>query len=92
MIVDSMFLDIVAKRRLLPNDFKRTENPRRPCSLGEAGVRVVIEQYEQRLQTSVAHALARGQTTYRRAIELQARQLARVVRGEDRGYKPLRIK
>ena len=92
VIVDSMFLDIVAKKRLLPNDFKRTENPRRPCSLGEAGVRVVIEQYEQRLQTSVAHALARGQTTYRRAIELQARQLARVVRGEDRGYKPLRIK
>lgn len=70
VIVDSMFLDIVAKKRLLPDDFERTRNPRRPCSLGEAGVRVVIEQYEQRLQTPVAHALARGQTTYRRAIEL----------------------
>ncbi len=92
VIVDSMFLDIVAKKRLLPNDFKRTRNPQCPCSLGEAGVRVVIEQYEQRLQTPVVHPLARGQTTYRRAVELQARQLARVIRGEERDYRPLRIK
>jgi CRISPR-associated protein Cas1 len=92
VIVDSMFLDIVAKKRLAPLDFKRSKNPRRPCSLGERGVRIVIEQYEQRLQTSISHALARGQTTYRRAIELQARQLARVIRGEDRRYRPLRIK
>jgi CRISPR-associated protein Cas1 len=92
VIVDSMFLDIVARRRLTPDDFKRSGNPRLPCSLGDHGVRVVIEQYEQRLQTPVSHALARGQTTYRRAAELQARQLARVVRGEDKQYRPLRIK
>jgi CRISPR-associated protein Cas1 len=92
VIVDSMFLDIVARKRLNPADFKRSQNPRLPCSLGEAGVRVVIEQYEQRLQTSVAHPLAGGQTTYRRAIELQARQLARVIRGEEREYRPLRIR
>jgi len=92
VIVDSMFLDIVAKKRLRPDDFERGRNPRRPCSLGEAGVRVVIEQYERRLQTPVVHPLARGQTTYRRAIELQARQLARVIRGEEREYKPLRIR
>jgi len=92
VIVDSMFLDIVAKKRLQPDDFKRSRNPRRPCLLGEAGVRVVIEQYEGRLQTPVAHPLAGGQTTVRRAIELQARQMARVIRGEDRVYRPLRIK
>jgi CRISPR-associated protein Cas1 len=92
VIVDSMFLDIVAKKRLQPNDFQRSQNPRRPCSLGEAGVRVVIEQYEQRLQTPVVHALARGQTMYRRVIELQARQMARVIRGEERRYQPLRIR
>ncbi len=92
VIVDSMFLDVVANKKLRPNDFQRTRNPRRPCSLGEAGVRVVIEQYEQRLQAPVVHALARGQTTYRRAIELQARQLARVIKGEDHKYQPLRIR
>lgn len=92
VIVDSMFLDIVAKKRLLPDDFQRSRNPRRPCSLGEAGIRVVIEQYEQRLQTPVTHPLARGQTTYRRSIELQARQMARLIRGKEREYKPLRIK
>jgi CRISPR-associated protein Cas1 len=92
VIVDSMFLDVVAKKRLRADDFQRTRNPKRPCSLGEAGVRVVIEQYEQRLQSPVVHALAHGQTTYRRAIELQVRQMARVIRGEEREYRPLRIK
>jgi CRISPR-associated protein Cas1 len=92
VIVDSMFLDIVAKKQLLPDDFERSRNPRRPCSLGEAGVRVVIEQYEQRLQTEVAHPLARGQTTYRQCIELQARQMARLIRGEESAYHPLRIR
>jgi len=92
VVVDSMFLDIVANKRLRPGDFQRSRNPKRPCSLGEAGVRVVIEQYEQRLQSAVTHPLARGQTVYRRAIELQARQMARVIRGEERAYRPLRIR
>jgi CRISPR-associated protein Cas1 len=52
----------------------------------------VIEEYERRLEGSIVHPLAGGQTTYRRAIELQARQLARVVRGEDPEYQPLRIR
>jgi CRISPR-associated protein Cas1 len=92
VVVDSMFLDIVANKRLRPGDFQRSRNPKRPCSLGEAGVRVVIEQYEQRLQSAVTHPLARGQTVYRRALELQARQMARVIRGEEREYRPLRIR
>jgi CRISPR-associated protein Cas1 len=92
VIVDSMFLDIVANRRLDPKDFERTQDPRRPCMLGDAGVRVVVDAYEQRLQGQVAHALAGGRTTYRRAIELQARQVARVIRGEDAAYRPLTIK
>lgn len=91
-IVDSMFLDIVTNRRLDPKAFKRSTSPRQPCLLGEEGLRVVVEAYEQRLQTGIAHILAGGQTTYRRAIELQVRQMARVVRGEDATYRPLRIK
>ena len=92
VIVDSLFLDIVATKRLAPADFKRSSNARLPCMLGDAGVQVVIEQFERRLQAPVAHPLAGGRTTYRRAIELQARQLARVIRGEDREYRPLQIR
>ncbi|MBN1814841.1 MAG: CRISPR-associated endonuclease Cas1 [Anaerolineae bacterium] len=91
-IVDSMFLDIVANRRLDPQSFQRSNNPRQPCLLGEQGVCTVLEAYEQRLQGDVFHPLARGQTTYRRAIELQVRQLARVIQGEDAAYQPLTIK
>ena len=92
VIVDSMFLDIVANGQLLPEDFERSTNPRRPCQLGDRGVQIVLEQYEERLQTYIVHSLAGGQTTYRRAIELQARLMARVIRGEERAYRPLRIR
>ena len=92
VIVDSMFLEIVARNQLRPQDFERSRNPRRPCQLGDAGVRVVLEQYEQRLQANLFHPLAGGETSYRRAVELQARQMARVVRGEDSAYQPLRIR
>jgi CRISPR-associated protein Cas1 len=92
VIVDSMALDIVANKQLVPEDFKRSRNPRRPCQLGEAGVQIVLERYEERLQTSLHHALAGGETTYRRAFQLQARQMARVIRGKDGAYRPLRIR
>jgi len=92
VIVDSMFLDIVANRRLDPGSFRRSSNPKAPCQLGEQGVCTVLEAYEQRLQGEVFHPLARGKTTYRRVLELQARQLARVVQGEDAAYQPLTIK
>jgi CRISPR-associated protein Cas1 len=92
VIVDSMVLDIVARKQLVPGDFKRSRNPRRPCQLGEAGVQIVLKRYEERLQTSLHHPLAGGETTYRRAFELQARQMARVVRGKDGAYHPLRIR
>lgn len=92
VIVDSLFLDIVANNRLVPEDFEKGRDPRRPCQLGEAGVQVVLQEYEQRLQSTLVHPLAGGETTYRRAFELQARQMARVVRGEDPAYHPLRIR
>lgn len=92
VIVDSMALDIVANRQLEPEDFERTEDPRRPCQLSEAGVQIVLEQYERRLQTRLFHPLAGGETTYRRVFELQARQMARAIRGKERTYRPLQIK
>jgi CRISP-associated protein Cas1 len=92
VIVDAMFMDIIANRRLDPGAFQRSNNPRQPCLLGEQGVCTVLEAYEQRLQGQVFHPLARGQTTYRRAFELQARQLARVIQGEASSYQPLMIK
>lgn len=92
VIVDSMFLDVVANKQLSPENFHRSNGPESRVELGENGVRVVLEAYEQRLQTMVIHPLAGGRTTYRQAFELQARQMARFIRGEDPTYQPLRIK
>lgn len=92
VIVDSAFLDIVANKRLSPGDFVISANKSRPCLLGEAGLRVVVDAYEQRLSTQTYHPLAQGQSTYRRCIELQSRQMARFIRGEQAAYQPLTIK
>jgi CRISPR-associated protein Cas1 len=92
VLVDGMVMEIVSRNQLSPKQFERTSDPRRPCLLGDRGVRIVVEAYEQRLQTQVSHSLAGGVTTYRRVIELQVRQLARVIRGKETAYQPLTIK
>lgn len=87
-LVDAMALDLINRRMLRPEDFKRTQNPHRPVELGDAGCQLVMEQYERRLYTQIHHPDARGETTYRRVLELQARRLARVILGKAEAYQP----
>lgn len=92
VLVDAMVLDLVNRRMLRPDDFKRTKNPRRPVELGPAGCLLVMEQYERRLYTKVQHVAAHGETAYRRVLELQARQLAKVILDKAKRYQPFLIR
>jgi CRISPR-associated protein Cas1 len=92
IIVDSMALDLINNRRLTEEDFVHTGQAKRPIQLSDGAVQTVIAAYEERLETQVHHPLARGQTTYRRCLELQVRRLARVVLGKTKHYTPVTIK
>ena len=50
----------------------------------------LIRAYEQRMDTLVTHSVFEYRVSYRRALEIQARLLARVVTGElrlDSGFE-----
>jgi CRISPR/Cas system-associated endonuclease Cas1 len=57
-----------------------------------AAIEVLVTAYEDRLSDRIHHPLANGQTEYRRAIELQVRQMARIVQGQERHYHPLELR
>ncbi len=88
-ISDIVVLNLVHSEQVTLDDFEWTNDPERPVRMSREAVDRVVAAYEQRLEDRVFHPLANGQTNYRRAIELQVRQMARVVRQEAESYEPL---
>ncbi len=89
LIVDPLVVDLINKDVVGPQDFARGSEKERPVLLKEGAVKRVIQQYEERVTAKVRYPLTGEQTTYRRCIELQTRQLARVVKGEATTYQPM---
>lgn len=58
-------------------------------ALTAKGRRAFIDAYERRIAVEITHPLFGYKTSYRRAIELQARQLAAVLDGQLERYQPL---
>lgn len=94
LVADALALELVNRGTLSPRSFTWTGAVRRPVELGEAGVRPVLEGYGRRLETRLYHPLAGpgGETTTRQAMVLQARRLARFVRGELPAYEAVKAK
>ncbi len=59
-------------------------------ALTESGRKRVIRAYERRVHVRLRHPLFGYEVTYRRAMELQARQLAAVLEGQLDAYTPSR--
>ena len=62
--------------------------PARMLSLTDEAVKRVIQMYEGMLTTVMLHPRSGERTSYRRSLELQVRQLARVLKGEEPTYEP----
>lgn len=94
LVADALCLELINRGSLVPERFVQTGNPRRPVELGEEGVTQVLEAYGSRLGSRIYHALAGpgGETTLQKAIVLQARLMARVVKGQASAYEGIRAK
>jgi CRISPR-associated protein Cas1 len=86
LIAESVVLSIVNNRILDLGDFVRAGNA---VNLTPAGRKKFFQTYEQRLGSVLTHPVFDYKVSYRRAIELQARILARVLTGEIPEYIPL---
>lgn len=88
-VADIVVLSLVLNQQITLADFEWRDDPDLPVRMTPAAVEMLIAVYEQRMAETIYHPLANGETSYRRALELQARRIARVIRGEDPLYEPL---
>jgi len=91
-VADVVALALVNGGHITPADFERTNDPDLPVRMTPRAVELLVAAYEERLSNQVFHPLANGQTDYRRAIELQVRQMARVIHGHEPQYHPLELR
>ncbi|QPC80923.1 CRISPR-associated endonuclease Cas1 [Phototrophicus methaneseepsis] len=88
-ISDSVVLTLVRSNQITLDDFEKTNRPDLPVRLAKPAIEKLIEAYEQRLHERIFHPLANGQTSYRRAIELQVRRMAQVILGDAPTYESI---
>jgi CRISPR-associated protein Cas1 len=85
LIADSTVITVVNNQILKPRDFIRAGDS---VTLSRKARGSFIEAYERRINGLITHPLFGYQVSYRRAIELQFRLLARVLTAEVSVYRP----
>jgi len=83
LIADSAVLSAINTRMVTPRDFVRTGEA---VALKPDGRKAFFRAYEQRMDTLVTHPIFGYRVNYRRVLEIQARLLDRVLRGELGAY------
>jgi CRISPR-associated protein Cas1 len=85
LIADSTVLTAINNRMLSPADFVQAGAA---VNLSPSGRKRFFMAYEKRMSDTVTHPLFDYKVSYRRAIELQFRLLARTLTGEIERYLP----
>lgn len=86
LIAESAVIKAINTRVITPEDFVKAGDA---VNLSPAGRKRFFPVYEQRINALLTHPVFGYKVSYRRALELQARILARVVTGEIPEYQPL---
>ncbi len=91
ILVDSLVIRLCNDGRITLDDFTPGDEAR-PVVLSDDGMRRFLAAFEERMRTEATHPEGSdsgpGKVSYLRCLELQARRLARVVRGETDLYEP----
>lgn len=83
LIVDSTVLRVIAEQRVGATDFHRELDA---VTIKPNARRSFLQALDQRLDEDITHPVFGYKVSYRRALELQARVLARVLDGEAARY------
>lgn len=85
LLADSTVITLINNGMLTEKDFITSSHA---CGLTPAGRKTVFQAWERRLSDGVTHPLFGYKVSYRRAVELQVRLLAKFLTGEIREYLP----
>jgi CRISPR-associated protein Cas1 len=102
-VADSVALTLINKRMLGTDDFVSGTGEPAGASDDPAGraagvylkrdaLKVYLREFSERLEATITHPLAGRPMTYRKCLELQARQAAKTITGEAPRYMPLRVR
>jgi CRISPR-associated endonuclease Cas1/CRISPR-associated protein Cas4 len=83
LIVDSTVLTAINSKEMRPSYFDRRG---KAIVLTKEGRRAFIGAFERRLRSTIRHPLFGYEVTYRRALHIQARLLARAIQGDIPAY------
>jgi CRISPR-associated protein Cas1 len=86
LVAESTVLSCINNRVVTEKDFVRAGQA---VNLTTAGRKRFFQTYEQRMSSLITHPLFDYKVSYRRALELQARLLAKTLTGEIPAYVPL---
>lgn len=86
LIAESTVLSCINNRVITDKDFVKAGQA---VNLSAPGRKRFFQTYEQRMSSLITHPLFEYKVSYRRALELQARLLAKAITGEIPEYVPL---
>lgn len=86
LVAESTVINCINNRVITDKDFVRAGQA---VNLSVAGRKRFFQTYEQRMSSLITHPLFDYKVSYRRALELQARLLAKAMTGEIAEYVPL---
>ena len=86
IIAESVVVNCVNTRVVTEKDFVRAGEA---VNLGAPGRKRFFQAYEQRMSSLITHPVFDYKVSYRRALELQARLLAKALTGEIAEYIPM---
>lgn len=85
-LADRLALSLINRQQLRPNDFRTTESG--AVLLSDAGRKTVLVAYQKRKQEELTHPYLNEKVTVGLLVHLQARLLARHLRGDLDAYPP----
>ena len=85
LLADSVVISVINNRMLTPGDFVRAGAA---VNLSPSGRRTFLLAWEKRLSDVITHPVFDYKVSYRRAVELQFRLLAKTLTGEIEQYVP----
>lgn len=89
LIAESTVLSCINNRVVTEKDFVRAGQA---VNLSQDGRKRFFQMYENRMNALITHPLFDYKVSYRRALELQARLLAKVLTGEIHEYLPMQTR
>jgi len=92
LVVDRLVLDLINDQKLVARHFTKPQGKKRAVYLSDEGRPIFVTAYESLVNSTIVYPLTGKQNTYRRCFELQARQVARIVLGKAKKYRPLVVK